>query len=679
VWFQALDLPGQLNRYPYTISLGRDLWGLTDEALIEEYGEMNAGELEALRYQTFQEILQSNVVDNRLEVWFTTALDQGRPEGQYLFSPNIWNNRIAGVGEPLAQNQGVWINLVTRQSGAVDGAEVVLVHGGMAGGAEAYRNVLGETVYYDPDTAVPVGYKLPAGLDPENTTVVLRPGVNGVGAIANSGLINLSVAASSWTLRIPANSRGNLDYSQIEDIQILMDTTGRALPGLAAQAERDAQLLQAGLELEPVKVNPAVEAPSRAPADTQVAQSIQAPSIAGQISGLYSGHVMITSPVTVAVQVLDIELWNTGGVLTGTIDAEEGALYPPGVELHGSVVGDSFSLTSDPFVTTVAGRSVTQTLALVGHAEQGGDLLRADYTGTITNLLPEPILVQGKFMGSRPGTSGSERLMLDAGAWSLQPLASTTITATLYTEAMEIITETRTVTFTADLGTLTPTVKQTVDGQAVVTFTAGATEGEATVVATTGEITSSLHIQINNLAAPIADFSATPLSGTTPLTVTFTDTSLRDPNGWTWDFGDGFSSEEQNPTHIYDEIGTYTVGLIASNALGTDSLTRSSYVVVSEPMAPQAHFSASTTSGVAPLTVTFTDQSTYSPTTWLWDFGDGSTSEEQNPTHIYTLPGVYTVTLTVGNDLGSDTLVMEDLIAVTEFETRMIYLPLVVR
>ncbi|MBN1148022.1 MAG: PKD domain-containing protein, partial [Anaerolineales bacterium] len=679
VWVQALDLPGQLNRYPYTISLARDLWGLTDEALIEEYGSMNAGELEALRYQEFQKLLQGSVDANQLEVWFTTALDQGREEGQYLFSPNIWNNRIAGVGAPLAQNQGVWINLVTRQSGVVDGTELVLVHGGLAGGAEAYRNALGQTVYYDPDTAVPVGYKLPAGLDPENTTVVLRPGVNGAGAIANSGLINLSVAASSWTLRIPADSRGNLDYGQIEDIQIVMDTTGRALPGLAAQAEQDALLLQAGLELEPVKVNPAVEVPSSTAPAIQVEGPLQAPAIVGQIGGLYSGHVMVTSPVTIAIQVLDIELWNTDGVLTGTIAAEEGALYPVGVELYGSVVGDSFSLTSDPFTTMVAGRMVTQTVTLVGQAEKEGDLLRADYTGTITNLLPEPILVQGKFMGSRPGASGSQRLVLDAGAWSVQPYASTAITATLYTEAMEIITATRTVTFTADLGALTPTVKQTVDGQAVVTFTAGATEGVATVIATTGEITSEVHIEISELAPPIADFTATPLSGTTPLTVTFTDTSLRDPNGWTWDFGDGDSSEEQNPTHVYSEIGTYTVDLIASNALGTDSLSRSSFIVVAEPMAPQAQFSASTTSGVAPLTVTFSDQSSYSPTTWLWDFGDGITSTVQSPTHTYMSAGTFTVTLTVSNDLGQDTIVMPDYIKVNAPTEKKIYLPLVVR
>ncbi|NIV28861.1 MAG: hypothetical protein GWN58_04895, partial [Anaerolineae bacterium] len=116
VWVQALDQPGQLNRYPYTISLARDIWGLTDQALNPD-GLLNEAELSQLRYQEFQTLLQSNVNDNKLEVWFATLLEQQRAENQYLFSPNIWNNRIAGLGEPLDQNEGVALNIVTRQSG----------------------------------------------------------------------------------------------------------------------------------------------------------------------------------------------------------------------------------------------------------------------------------------------------------------------------------------------------------------------------------------------------------------------------------------------------------------------------------------------------------------------------------------------------------------------------------
>jgi hypothetical protein len=71
--------------------------------------------------------------------------------------------------------------------------------------------------------------------------------------------------------------------------------------------------------------------------------------------------------------------------------------------------------------------------------------------------------------------------------------------------------------------------------------------------------------------------------------------------------------------------------------------------------APIASFSASPTSGVVPLQVVFTDTSTGGPTSWQWDFGDATTSQEQNPTHTYTAPGTYTVTLTASNALGDST------------------------
>jgi uncharacterized repeat protein (TIGR01451 family) len=70
---------------------------------------------------------------------------------------------------------------------------------------------------------------------------------------------------------------------------------------------------------------------------------------------------------------------------------------------------------------------------------------------------------------------------------------------------------------------------------------------------------------------------------------------------------------------------------------------------------PTAAFNATPTSGCAPLTVTFTDQSTGSPTSWNWTFGDGGTSSLQNPSHQYASAGTYNVTLTASNACGSDT------------------------
>jgi PKD repeat protein len=79
-------------------------------------------------------------------------------------------------------------------------------------------------------------------------------------------------------------------------------------------------------------------------------------------------------------------------------------------------------------------------------------------------------------------------------------------------------------------------------------------------------------------------------------------------------------------------------------------------ITVTPKTPPVASFAADVTSGKAPLTVTFTDQSTNAPTSWSWEFGDGSTSTLQNPVHIYTATGTYTVTLTAINGDGSDTL-----------------------
>ena len=81
---------------------------------------------------------------------------------------------------------------------------------------------------------------------------------------------------------------------------------------------------------------------------------------------------------------------------------------------------------------------------------------------------------------------------------------------------------------------------------------------------------------------------------------------------------------------------------------------------------PIANFSASTTNAAVNETITFTDESAFSPTSWLWDFGDGTTSEEQNPTHSYSAIGTYTVQLTVENENGSDTEIKENYITIEQ-------------
>ncbi|HII93819.1 MAG TPA: PKD domain-containing protein, partial [Methanosarcina sp.] len=147
------------------------------------------------------------------------------------------------------------------------------------------------------------------------------------------------------------------------------------------------------------------------------------------------------------------------------------------------------------------------------------------------------------------------------------------------------------------------------------------------------------------------------------LNVKFTDTSTGTPTTWKWDFGDGTSSIQQSPTHKYSKAGVYTVSLTVKNAVGTNTVTKTDYIKVTEK--PVAEFSASPTSGKMPLTVAFTDKSTGTPTKWKWNFGDGTTSTQQNPKHKYSKAGNYTVTLTATNAAGSSTTTKTDYIKVT--------------
>lgn len=168
---------------------------------------------------------------------------------------------------------------------------------------------------------------------------------------------------------------------------------------------------------------------------------------------------------------------------------------------------------------------------------------------------------------------------------------------------------------------------------------------------------------------PTADFSAAPVTGTAPLTVQFTDKSTGSINEWKWDFNDDgvIDSTVQNPKYTYTKAGTYSVTLTVSGPNGSSTAIKTGYITVTAPVnePPSASFSAAPVSGEVPLTVKFTDKSTGTIDSWYWDFGDGTSSTEQNPTHIYTSPGKYTVTLTVSNAAGSNTDTKADYINVT--------------
>lgn len=138
-------------------------------------------------------------------------------------------------------------------------------------------------------------------------------------------------------------------------------------------------------------------------------------------------------------------------------------------------------------------------------------------------------------------------------------------------------------------------------------------------------------------------YQENPTCGSTE--VTFTDTTVGNPNSWVWDFGDGTPVvTDQNPTHTYTGVGPYTVSLAASNGVFTDTVVLPNAI---EPyIIPTAGFFASDSAVCDSSAIRFFDTST-NVSDWQWDFGDGGTSSLQNPGHDFNDPGVYTVNLTV--------------------------------
>lgn len=153
-----------------------------------------------------------------------------------------------------------------------------------------------------------------------------------------------------------------------------------------------------------------------------------------------------------------------------------------------------------------------------------------------------------------------------------------------------------------------------------------------------------------------AAFDADIVSGCTPLVVKFTDKSVG-ANRVIWDFGNGRGCTTCLPGGetgtVYDAAGTFTVTLIAFSATGSDTARKTITVTPS----PVVDFSVDRTEGCFPLPVKFTDNTSFPSgtiTSWRWDFGDGTSSNQQNPTHVYRFdnPDTFVVSLTVTGSNG---------------------------
>lgn len=163
-----------------------------------------------------------------------------------------------------------------------------------------------------------------------------------------------------------------------------------------------------------------------------------------------------------------------------------------------------------------------------------------------------------------------------------------------------------------------------------------------------------------HLPPPEASF----VTSVTDLTVFVTDTSTGTTAATTyrWNFGDGtiIQNGDPNESHTYAAPGTYTITLTVTNEFGSSTTTQSVDVGEDEEPEPEpdpveADFLVVTNG----LMASFADTSSGSPTSWLWTFGDGATSNLKNPMHTYAVAGNYLVTLTASNATSSDSAAMQ--------------------
>jgi PKD repeat protein len=159
----------------------------------------------------------------------------------------------------------------------------------------------------------------------------------------------------------------------------------------------------------------------------------------------------------------------------------------------------------------------------------------------------------------------------------------------------------------------------------------------------------------------IASFTASNVTGISPLLVNFTDTSLSSPTTWNWTFNevagnntDIVFATTQYPNHIFP-LGNYLIKLNITSSIGFNVSPQVTWVNVTDEITPLTMFTKNYGVIIFPRPIQFNDTSLNTPTAWNWSFGDGLYSDLQNPAHQYVKRGRWTVLLNASNAAGYNT------------------------
>lgn len=175
-------------------------------------------------------------------------------------------------------------------------------------------------------------------------------------------------------------------------------------------------------------------------------------------------------------------------------------------------------------------------------------------------------------------------------------------------------------------------------------------------------------IAISIIEIPVADFSA--LSDCAGKPISFTNNSTPANLNYSWNFGNGNNSAQENPIEIFQQGGSYTVSLVVDNGNCSDT-SEQTLLVFNQP---QADFTASPLRVVQNEEAVVFENNSINGTIWSWNFGDSTTATEFEPTHIYSDSGLYTIILIAANTEGCfDTLVKNNYVEV--YEKPVFYIP----